>query len=147
MLELFFAITISGALYKVSLEDGKPVVEKLEQKWAATASQVGVGSKLHDRNFLAITFAHGLVLYNSPLEKERPLDVYDPRTEVGSLSTSPIVALFLLEEEARECLFSGKSLGRLDRSWHSNTEMVANAIGVNHTRFILGRYFLNLIKE
>lgn len=146
MLELFFAVTISGTLYRVWLEDDKPVVEKLEQRWAATASKVGVGSKLHDRDFLAITYDHGLILYNSPLEEGMPLNVYDPRIEVGSLSTSPIVALFLLEDKARECLYC-ECLGRLNRSWDSYTEIVANAISANHPRFILGQYFLNLIKE
>ena len=129
----FFVLTVSGSVYRVSVDDpeeGPVVIEKV-----AKASRSGgfyVGARLTGGAYAGIT--------DSSLTLGREDESRAQAGLVGTCyrdgRTSPIVALFLDGDEAVECAEAG-NLKPWDRRWSEMTKATIAAIGRDHPWFIL----------
>lgn len=131
----FFAVTTTSSIYEVSDifdENGEPGIKKIAQVRGSKTSRVAVGSALHGGKFVGITRSCGVVLYHQ-VEGSRP-------SEVNSFWwggwTSPIVALFETEEEAKVCANSGDLQG-WDPRWQESTMKVLKAVPPADTHFVI----------
>lgn len=138
-LKEFFAVTLTS-VYRVNERkdlNGFPLVEKIAQRGA---SHVGVGGRLKNGELVAVT-RRGLIVYSDDLpSRGRPGDRPAKPEEVNTMfwggHTSPLVALFLEEEDARKCLVWGSDR-ELDPLWWNFTRDTLAAIGDGHPTFIL----------
>jgi len=126
-LKVFFAVTTTS-LYRIEwlVNVPMPVVKKIAM---AGQSDVPVGQIITGGYNLGI-MDKGLVLYGTDRELPEQVD-----TRYWGGGTSAIVALFLQEDTARECLNSG-DLKSLNPRWRQQTEETLEAIGDNHPRFV-----------
>jgi len=127
-LKVFFTVTTTS-LYRIEwlVNVPMPVVRKIAM---AGQSDVPVGQILQGGYNLGI-MPKGFVLYG--IDRELPELV---NTRYWGGGTSAIVALFLEEDAARECLNSG-DLKPLNPRWRELTEETLEAIGDNHPKFVL----------
>jgi len=126
-LKVFFAVTTTS-LYRIEWKDNlpSPIVQKIAM---VGKSQVPVGQIVQGGYNLGI-MDRGLVLYGT--DRELPEMV---NTAYWGGGTSPIVGLFLQEDEARVCLNSGE-LTPLNPRWRQQTEATLEAIGDDHPKFV-----------
>lgn len=134
----FYAVTLTS-IYRVRDardEYGWPMVEKIGRR---ARSYLPIGGRLENGYFVGIRKS-GLVLYHTEVtltggseDRARPEEV---SRYLWGTSTSKIVALFLTEREARDCLAAVDRQG-CDARWRAQTEAVLAAIGDDHPVFIL----------
>lgn len=132
MLEQFFAVTLTS-LYRVSAEKDKniPIVEKISKR---APSKIEVGEMLRGGYEVGILDDSIILFTSSPSRNDR--DPIRVNIAFWGGNTSPIVALFLEEKDARICLESG-SQNRWDPDYIDNTKETLRAIGKNHPVFII----------
>ena len=113
-----------------------PVVEKIALRGE---SGIPIGHRLNYGTFIGIN-KNGLWLFgDTSFQNQKPGNRRRRAEEVEDFfqkgKTSPIVALFLTEDKAREC-FSVENLVRVDSRWRTETEEVLKAIGNDHPVFV-----------
>ncbi len=127
----FYAVTISGSLYLVSdrpdTESHVPIVEKIVM---IGSSRLPAGTRLTGGSLVGIT-PEGIQMFN-PDKHNRT--AYTVSTNYWGGGSSPIVALFRDESEARECLGSS-DLKAWDPRWQMATNLVLQLIGSEHPIF------------
>jgi hypothetical protein len=141
ILAQFFAVTITS-IYKVVAidEHHQPYAEKIALRGK---SSMPVGSKIDNGSMIAICHrlqifipeGHGLM---SPLTSyERHIESVNTRYWGGG--TTPIVALFLTEEEARQC-FAEPNPEPCDKRWLDSTKKVLQMVGEDHPTITVCHY-------
>ncbi len=138
----FFAVTATS-VYRVNERrdaNGCPLVEKIARR---DGSSVPVGGRLKNGELVAVT-RRGLIVYSDDLPKRgrdgnRPAKPEEVNTMFWGGHTSPLVALFLKEEDARKCLVWGSAL-EIDPLWWTFTRETLEAIGDDHPTFILSSH-------
>jgi hypothetical protein len=144
ILHEFFAVTLSGSLYHISDEfvNGCPSVVKIARKGE---SRVDVGERLRSGQLVGLV-GRKIVLYSedaplaSSLKKQDPGEV---STYLWGGHTSPVVALFLREEDAMACFLDKTEKTALDNDWRDYTQAALERIGKNHPVFIISPSFLD----
>lgn len=140
VLDKFYAVSKTST-YRVTDkkdEHGWPIVEKIAIR-TGVKSSVAVGERLENGSLVGIT-GDGMVLYNE--QHPNPGKIQKPEEVTNAFMggrTSPIVALFLRQEEAIECMNSS-GLEGCDPRWQNKTKEVVGAIGDNHPVFILSKW-------
>lgn len=140
MIHDFFAVTRTS-VYRVTDqkdENHTPIVEKIALRGT---SAVSVGERLKDGGLVGITRWGGIILYDEDhysKSRKRPLRPEEVNIVFWGGHTSPVVALFLKEDEAMNC-FNSENLQDRDQRWREQTEEVLTAIGDSHPVFILSR--------
>lgn len=126
----FFAVTSSQSLYRVSdeidPETHEPIVEKLA---LLGKSRMVVGGRLRHGNLVGIT--NCLLMFVTDKHNHT---AYSVSSNYLGANSSPIIALFLDEARARECLTS-EQLQPWDPRWQDATTAVLQAIGRDHPTF------------
>lgn len=134
-----FAVTITS-IYLVKDqrdEKGNPVVEKIALKGE---SEISVGERLTGGRTVGIT-PEGIVLYDGrPHQKPEQVNI----AHYGG-KTSPIVALFLNEDEAITC-FNSEELKPSDPMWEEKTKEALDSIGNNNSVLVVSYWSSNLSK-
>lgn len=126
----FFAVTASQSLYRISdkkdPDTHEPIVEKLALLGKSGAA---VGRRLKGGNLVGIT--NLIMMFVTDKHNHTAYSVSS--NYVGEHS-SPIIALFLDEAKARECLAS-EQLQAWDPRWQLETTEVLRSIGRKHPVF------------
>jgi hypothetical protein len=134
-LKEFFAVTGSGSLYQVT-STGNPKEHPSVVKIATKGkSNVALNTRLESSPRLSV--GKQLIFFNPPRNEKhlwRPLRSGEVRLNYYGSQTSSVVALFLDEEDARNC-FVQSELEPCDSRWHSQTRVTLQAIGDNHPHF------------
>lgn len=129
----FYAVTISGSLYRVSdkldTQTFSPIVEKIGLKGE---SRIAVGERLTGGSMVGLT-KYGLQMY-SPDSHSRIPSLINNKMFGGK--SSPIVALFLDKDDAEKCLYS-PSLQEFDPRWIDSTCEVLRKINNDHLTFVI----------
>ncbi|MBI1971315.1 MAG: hypothetical protein HYS52_00485 [Candidatus Wildermuthbacteria bacterium] len=140
MLEEFWVVTKTSIYHVVSKgPDGHPAARKIALRGI---SEIPVGDKLEGGTMIGIcTFL--LAFIDEKYGWLSPLTGFE--REPGEVSkqwwgerTSPIVGLFLSEDEARKC-FEEKNLRPRDPRWIEQTKTVVQAIGNEHPAFVISQ--------
>lgn len=133
ILHEFFAVTLSGSLYHISDEfvDGCPSVVKIARKGE---SQVDIGKRLSGGKLVCLADRR-IYLNDEPMPM---VDCYVPGGH-----TSPVIALFLREEDAMACFLDKIEKTALDNDWRDYTRATLERIGKNHPVFIISPFFLD----
>ena len=128
----FFAVTRSKSLYRVTDEKDPdthaPIVEKIV---LLGESQVIPGGRLKHGNLVGITDCIQMFV----TDKHNHTANFVSTSYWGGHS-SPIIALFLEETKARECL-EPEALQPWDTRWQAESAAVLRAIGREHPVFRL----------
>lgn len=142
VLQEFFAVTKSGSLYHIRnerLSDGTPMVEKVALCGESKIQQGGFLKGPHgDGSRIGITHWEGLDIYWPRNDVDDTLQPPSKTTQgAGRFGghTTPIVALFLKQDEAEKCLACYPRFGEWDLRWESKTRAVLKAIGKHHPMF------------
>lgn len=148
----FFAVTISDqsrTAYRVTYEE---TIDRLVVEVIALRGRSGttVGSELYGGNLVGIT-RQGLQLYGDDGShvhvdqngRPRRPEAEEIKKGFWGDGTNPLVALFLIREDAEKC-FREKNLQRCDPRWHKDTKEVLAAIGQNHRTFVVSSGVLRL---
>lgn len=136
----FFAVTTTS-VYSVTDErddQGYPIVQKIAIKKGKN-SKIPIGGRLKNGRLVGIQ-ADGIVLYDE--DHPRPGRRQDPEgvnTAFWGGHTSPVVALFLKEDEARTCLNS-KDLEKCDPRWEIQTKKVLSLIKDDHPVLVVSHH-------
>lgn len=132
MLEQFFAVTTTS-LYEVITKgkDGYPFVRKIDLHGE---SQIAIGQTMTGDLLAVCKYLQFFIPEKYGLTT--PMSGIERRVERVSTcyyqgKTSPVIALFLKEDKAREC-FASSDLQPCDPRWLENTKEVLAAIGENH---------------
>ncbi len=143
LLREFFAVTVSGSLYRIIYSSGETTVEKIAIRNGAK-SKVPVGDRLKigtfdhtgSNDYVGIA-SYGIFLYYGfhRADQKRPLPEFVNTSYWGG-KTSAVVGLFIRENDARACI-NAENLQMLDLRWASQTEEVYIAIGASHPKFVL----------
>lgn len=123
---IFFAVTLSKSMYYFSDRKYRkmPIVRKVALKGK---SRVLVGGNLKNGDYIGIT-GDGICLYIEDHPKNgRIQDPEEVNTAFWGGHTSPIVGLFLLKKDARNCLNSAKLI-KTDKRWEKQTRQALEAI-------------------
>ncbi len=133
----FFAVTTTSVYSVTDKKDdqGYPIVQKTAIKKGKN-SKISIGGRLKNGCLVGIQ-ADGIILYN----EEHPRPGCRQKPEEVNISfwgggTSPVIALFLKEDEARACLDS-KDLKRCDPRWEVQTKEVLSLIKDDHPVFVI----------
>lgn len=140
-LAVFFAVTVTS-VYRVVADNGQghPFAEKIALKGE---SKLLVGHKIQDGMMIAIArclqayIPEGHSTVSSQTSVERRLEQVN--TMWWRTGTSPIVALFLSEEDARTC-FEQLDLVPCDPRWLDQTKEVIVAVGEEHPTITVCHY-------
>ncbi len=131
----FFAITISGSLYRIWLDDINDIhVEKISLK-NSSRSEIETAMSLQKGQFLGITRI-GLITYDSENEECYAFPQF-VSTKRWRSRTSAIAALFLDKEEAVEEFMRNNLFKMIDPRWQDATNKTLKAISHSHTSFII----------
>jgi len=134
MLDTFFAVTLTS-LYRVTVEGGKPCVEKVALHGE---SKIGVGEKLIPEPMLSIGTQLWMFNPQGPAgEFQREFGCVEAR-QCGP-HTSMIIGLFKEEEVARYC-FEQRSFHLADPRWFLETREVLDEIGDDHPVFSISHH-------
>ena len=130
MLHEFFAVTLSGSVYRVcdtKDEAGTPIVEKIAVR--GEIPTLPVGHRLHDGSLVVVTQLCILLVDGEVRGKELRV------RGIGN-NTSNIVGLFLTESEALSCLEQG-NLKPWDERWIERAAGILKTIALGHPVFVL----------
>lgn len=136
MLHEFFAVTFTS-VYRVTdayQEDGlTPIVEKIALRGG---SEISVGEKLVrstlPRHHVVYLSSEGITIFDASANASGCMEAATTRHQGGR--TSPIVGLFLDQNEAMKCFALGSRIN-LDPRWQPQTEAVMTKIGSEHPVF------------
>jgi len=145
----FFAVTKgkkAQSIYRIGIEGDSVVARKIA---LSGESSFSIDRKLEDGNLIGVMKKRGLLLYTGGRSEEDEGRMERPE-EVNSIfwgdHTSPIVALFSAEEDARAC-FAAEGLVHWDPRWEEETQLVLRAIGDDHRYFILSRHPESVLRK
>jgi len=130
----FFAVTMTS-VYRITDQkdkDGIPIVEKIALRGK---SKIPIGGRLKHGSLVGIS-RDRICLYHGKSSQRLRLEEVTNYNWGGT--TSPIAALFLAKEEARNC-FSTLDLKCCDPRWRKQTEEVITAIGDNNPVLVLSK--------
>ena len=132
----FFAITISGSLYRIWLDEkGEPWVEKIGRRYSCE-SEICTGEKLLKGHFVGITKI-GIITYDPEGDhdgRRRPEFI---NTRYWRSRTSGIAALFL-DKSTAVCAFTENDNFELnDSRWRFETLKTIEVISGDHPRFVI----------
>ncbi len=138
MLQEFYAVTLTS-IYRVFQRDCEAVAVKIALKGE---SKIPVGDELTGpmvavRTNLQFFIPEGGGVFSPIVSVERHIENVNTFYWLGR--TSPIVALFLTEQEARDC-FMNEELERCDRRWLESTKKVIAEIGEDNPVFTVCTY-------
>ena len=136
MLKKFFAVTLTS-IYSVTSDTGRggwPEITKLAYNCT--------GGEPYDTKYCGplVSVGRNIVTYSPIIDEEgHPVrNIDDIPQSYWFQHTSLVVALFIKEEEARDC-FQEKNLKSLDSRWCRNTRDVLSEIESTHPTFTLPR--------
>ncbi len=143
MLEKFWFVTITGSLYRASIEKGKAVAEKIALK-PGQQSRLKVGEKLQGGNLLGVMdISRGFdgsraVMISYTASNDDP--PFDPPESGNATSlrgfTHPIVGLFCTKGAATKC-FNSEDQTPWDLRFRPESLRVAKRIGNRHLCFVI----------
>jgi len=144
ILHEFFAVTLSGSLYRISDEfvNGCPSVVKIALRGE---SQINVGERLRNGDLVGL-IGRRIILYSEPhppADFSKHQDPWQINNYFWGGGTSSIVALFLREKDARACFLDKADKIALDGDWREYTQATLERIGKDHPVFVISSHFLD----
>lgn len=144
VLHEFFAVTLSGSVYRISdeVKDGCPNVVKIALRGE---SHIGVNERLRNGNLVGL-IERRIILYfepHPPTDFPKHQDPWQINTYFWGGGTSSIVALFLREEDAMACFLDRVGKTALDEKWSNYTQATLERIGKDHPVFVISSHFLD----
>lgn len=135
MVESFWVTTVTGSLYSVYLDNNKPVIQKTDQL-CGTTSHVPIGTIIPDGSHVAITKNRGVMKYIPEISRGNRCSAWATNTTYHGGGTSPIVGLFLEEEDARKG-YGGVTTLAWDWRYQLKSLETLQAIGIDHPYFVV----------